>query len=101
MVFPEMPRVGRFARGDLLWRAGHDDLPAAPTAVGTKVDYMICGLDHIEVMFDAEHRMARVGKTVQAVEQSRDVRKVQTRGGLIEDVEHVPPSEAWTTRLRA
>ena len=101
MVFPEMPRVGRFTLGDLLWRAGHDDLPAAPTAVGTKVEYMICGLDHIEAMCDAEHRMARVGKTVQAVEQSRDVRKVQTRGGLRGCRARAPASEAWTTRLRA
>ena len=44
---------------------GHDGA-AAVAALGAQVDDVIGGLDHVQVMLDHQHRVARVGEALQA-----------------------------------
>lgn len=58
-------------------------------ALETQVDHVIGGLDHIEMMFDDHNGMPGVDEAVERVEQLLDIRKVQSRGRLVQDVEIV------------
>ena len=60
MCLQELPRIRPLGRGDLLGRAGRDDLAAGVTALGTEIDDMIGGLDHVEMVLDQDHRVPRV-----------------------------------------
>src|SRR4051812_2161728 len=78
-------RAGR-AR-DLLGRAAGDDLAAVLAALGTHVDDPVGRLDDVQVVLDDDDRVPLVDQAVQDVEQALDVREVQARGRLVEDVE--------------
>ena len=43
--------------------------------------------DDVEVVLDDEHGVARVGELLQHVDQLVDVRHVQSRGRLVEDID--------------
>ena len=51
-----------------------------------------------QVVLDDEHRVARVGQTIENVDQARDVRHVQTGRGLVEHVDR--PAGAAFGQLR-
>lgn len=55
----------RFARRDVFRRARHHHLPTRVPALRTQVYYVIGGLDHVQVMLDQEHSVARVHQAVQ------------------------------------
>ena len=82
------------ARGDLLGRAGDDDLAAAVAALGTEVDDAVGGLDDVEVVLDDEHGVAAVDEALQHDEQLAHVVEVQAGGRLVEDVERAPGAAA-------
>ena len=46
--------------GDLLRRPGRDHLSPGLAALGPEVDYPVGLLDHVQVVLDHEHRVARV-----------------------------------------
>lgn len=48
---------------------------------------MIGHLDDVQVVLNDEHRVARVGQTIENINQARDVRHVQTGRRLIEHVD--------------
>ena len=56
------PRNTPLLTRDLLWRAGGDDLAAASTAFGAKIDHPIGTLDNIQVMFDDDNRVAVINE---------------------------------------
>ena len=70
------PGMRRLACRNLLGRTRHHNLAARVAAFRPEIDYMVRGLDDIEVVLDHEHRMARVHQTVQAPEKALDIRKV-------------------------
>ena len=80
----------RLAGGDLLGRAGDDDLAAAVAAFGTEVDDAVGGLDDVEVVLDHEHGVAGVDEALQHDEQLAHVVEVQAGRRLVEDVERAP-----------
>src|SRR5947209_6537361 len=45
-------------RGDLVGRAGRDDMAAAVAPLGPEIDDPIRGLDDLQIMLDDEHRVA-------------------------------------------
>lgn len=73
-------------------RSGHDDFAATATSFGAKVDDVVGCFDNVEVVLDNDHRVARVDKSMEAVEQALDIRQVQARCWLVQDVEDVPPA---------
>ncbi len=64
-------------------------VPPPDAALGTEVDDPVGRLDHVEVVLDHEHRVARVDEPLQHVEQPAHVFEVQAGGGLVEDVDGV------------
>src|SRR5262249_359974 len=93
----ELPGVGGHNSRDLLRRALRDHRSPAIAALGTEVDDVIGGLDHVEVVLDPDRRVAAVGETPQYSEQALDVVEMESGGGLIEDVER--PSGGATRQL--
>ena len=61
--------------------------PPALAALGAEVDDPVGLLDHVEVVLDHEHRVARVDQPLQHLEQLLDVGEVQAGRRLVEDVE--------------
>ena len=61
----------------MLRRSDGDNLPALIASLGTKIDYPVGSLDHVEVVFDDNERAARVdqGNTVLVIEHNLDVIK--------------------------
>ncbi len=53
-----------FAGGKLFGRAGCDDGSALVAAAGAKVDDVVGGLDHIQVVLNDDQRVARVGQAM-------------------------------------
>jgi AcrR family transcriptional regulator len=62
--------------------------PACPPS-GPRSIHVVGGLDDVEVMLDHQHGVAGVHQAVEAFQQAFDIRQVQPRGRLIEDVERV------------
>ena len=56
----ELSRVRARGLGDRLGRPLGDDLTALLAALGPEVDDVVGLLDHVEVMLDHQHRVARV-----------------------------------------
>ena len=50
--------VGAARACDFFGSAGGDDAPAVFAAFGTKIDDMVRGFDHVEIVFDYKHRIA-------------------------------------------
>ena len=61
--------------------------PAAVAALRPHVDHPVGGLDDVQVVFDHQHGVARVGEALQDVEQLLDVGEVQAGGRLVQDVD--------------
>ena len=78
-------RVTAFRAGDFLRRALRDDLSAFVARFGTKVDDPIGALDHVEVVFDDDHRMTGVNQTLEHLEEHADVVEVQAGGRFVEE----------------
>src|SRR5471030_2666237 len=76
-------RVG----GDVFWRAGGDDLPAARAAFGAEVDDPVGRLDDVEVVLDDDQRVALVAQTVHHLQQQIDIVEVQAGGRFIQYIQ--------------
>src|SRR3984893_2553041 len=83
----ELPGVGIRRHGDFLGRALGHDLTAAVAALGSEVDDIVGGLDHVEVVLDHDDGVAGVRQPAEHFEQALDVVEVEPRCGLVEDVE--------------
>ena len=77
-------RLGLIA--DRFRRAGGHDPAATLSTFRSQIDHVARGLDDIEIVFDDHQRIARIAQLLQPVEQLRDVVKVQTGRGFIQDV---------------
>ena len=78
--------------------ARRDDLAAGRPAFGADVDDVVGDLDHVEVVFDDDDRIAAVDEFVQHVEQQADVLEMEPRRRFVEDVER--PREVAAQRRR-
>src|ERR1700688_2863280 len=72
---------------DVLRRSGSHDRSALLPALGTEVYYPIGALDHIEVVLDHDHGVARIAQAREYRQQQRDVVKVQPGRGFVEYVQ--------------
>ena len=63
------------------------EAPAGVAPLRAEVDHPVGGPDHVEVVLDDDHRVARVGEPPQGGEQARDVLEVEAGGRLVEEEE--------------
>ena len=73
----------------LLVVALKDDVSALAARSGAQIDDVVGNADHLAVMLDEQHRVARVTQAANRVFHLLDIVVVQTRAGLIQDIEHV------------
>src|ERR687897_3629243 len=73
--------------GHLFGGACRDDLAARVAALGTEVDDVVCGPDHIQVVLDDDDGVPRVHEPVQYGEQLLHVREVEPGRRLVQDVD--------------
>ncbi len=76
--------------GQLFRRAHGHHLPAARSPLGAHVDQPVGGFDHIQIVLNDHHGVARIHELVQHLQQQVDVGKVQARGGFIQNVKRAP-----------
>src|SRR5579863_6649726 len=67
---------------------GSDDLPAVLTGAWAEVDYVICGGDHFQTVFDDEAGVAKIAQAAQDIDQAAGVAMVQPDGRLVENVKN-------------
>src|SRR5437762_11305482 len=65
------------AGSDLLWSPRADYLAAFGTTLGAKVDDPVGCFDDIQVVFDDQHRIAGVHKTMQYLQKFLNIVKMQ------------------------
>ena len=87
--FQKASRVGSSAGRDVFRSSGNHNLAAGVSTVGSEIDHVIGGLDHIEMVFDQKHRMAGIDETIQRVQQTLDVGEMQPRCRFVQDVDRV------------
>lgn len=85
----ELAGVAFLALGDLLGRAGDDDLPAAIAALRAQINHVIAGLDDVQIMLDDEHGIACVRQTGEHLHKPVAVGHVQAGRGLVEHIERL------------
>src|SRR5699024_7058589 len=87
-VFFDIPaRVGDGIVRHLLRRSLGDDGSSPVSALRSDVDDVVRRLDHIQVMFDNHHRVAALCQPLQNIDQLVHIGKMQTRGGLVQNVD--------------
>lgn len=77
----DRPRILRHRPG----RSLEDDVAAHRAATGTELDEPVAGLQHLDVVLDEENGVARLHHRVEEVEDTADVARVETVGGLVHD----------------
>ena len=75
--------------GNLLGCALRDDETSAAAAFGTEVEEVIDGLEDIEIVLNDDDCVAAVNEFFEHGHQYPDVFKVQSGGGLIQNVERL------------
>src|SRR4030095_10093406 len=75
---------------DLLRRTGSDEIAAAFAAFRPQVDDPIGALDHLQVVFNHNYRIARVSQLHQHLQQFLNVGEMQSGRRLIENVKSPP-----------
>ncbi len=75
-------------------RARADHSSARLAALRPQVDDPVRGPDHVEVVLDDHHGMARGNELAEGAQERGDVVEVQARGGLVEEEEGAPARAA-------
>ena len=73
--------------GDIFRDARGNHVSAGLAAFGAQVDDPIGGFYHVEIVFDDYDRIAQIDQSAQNGEQFFCIVEVQSRGGLVEDVQ--------------
>src|SRR6185437_8121427 len=68
--------------GDILGRAGGDDLAAAVAAFRAEIDDPVGGLDDLEVVLDDEHRVPGLHERVKHLQELADILEMEAGGWL-------------------
>jgi len=73
------------ARGDLLWSSFGDEVTTLIPGLRPKINDPICRLDHLEDMFDHQHRVTGIHEPLKDFQQHPNVLKVQAGGRFVEE----------------
>lgn len=66
------------------------DLTTSVPTFGTEVYYMVRTFDDVEVMFDNEHRIARVNEAREHFKELAHIVEMKARGRFVKDIEGLP-----------
>src|SRR5205823_13114990 len=77
-------------RGDLLRRTGPDEIAASFATFRSQIDNPVGALDHLEIVFNNNHRITRVAQLHQHLKQFLNVGELQSCRRLIENVKGAP-----------
>lgn len=83
-------RFGRglsFGSDDLFRGPFGDDEATGVAGFGAHIENPVRGLDHIEIVFDDDDRIADIDQAVEDLEKFGDIFEVESSGGFIEEVE--------------
>ena len=75
--------------GHRLRRASCDDVSAFVARAGTDVDDPVAGGDDVDVVLDDDDGVAGVDQAIELRDEALDVGRMESGGGLVEDVEGV------------
>src|SRR4051812_33188482 len=89
MRFQKSSRVRRLTLRNRLRRSRGDHFPTRMTTVGPEIDHVVRRLDDVEMMLDEQHGVPGVDEFVERLEQPLNVREMQARRWLVEDVDGV------------
>lgn len=80
-----------FTAADLFRRAGRNNASAVFARAGTEIEYPVgfCGNAHIVLRHD--HRIAALNQPVENPHQLVHIRRMQPRGGLVQQIERFTP----------
>ncbi|CAK9134584.1 unnamed protein product, partial [Ilex paraguariensis] len=73
----------------ILGRAGRDDAAAVLSAFGAEVDDPVGLGDHVQVMLDDDHAVARIDQAVQHADELVHIGHVQAHRGFVQHIERV------------
>jgi len=69
-----------------------DHFSSPVPAFRTQVDQVICGFDHIHLMFDNQHCVSGIHKPVQDIQKVLNIRNMKTGSWFIQNVQGFPGS---------
>src|SRR6266545_1100449 len=93
-----LSRITARQLGNLLRRACSHDLAATLSAFGSQVNDPVRALDHLQVMFNHDHRVTCVAQLHQNLQQFFDIDEMQSGRRFIEDVKR--PASRLFRKLR-
>ena len=67
--------------------AGGYDISAAIAALGAKINDVVGGFDHVQIVLDNQHRVPRVHQFLQHLDELVHIRRVQAGGRLVQDID--------------
>src|SRR4051812_43349490 len=85
----EIARRTRRAMLHVFWRALKNDFAAALASAGTDFDDLIGDADQRFFVLDDTDRVAAIAERDDCAHEAINVRRMQSDGGLVEDIEHV------------
>ena len=74
--------------------AGCHNAAAAAAAFRSQVNDIVGALDHIQIVLNNDHRIARVHQFVQHFDQTMHIGHMQTGGGFVQNIHGLPGSAA-------
>ena len=86
-MLQEVTRVRFFDLGDLFRRSDRNDMAAACAAFWPHVDQVIGHLDDVEVVFDDDDGVAFFDKTIERMNETGNVVRVEANGRFVENVD--------------
>ena len=72
--FQVLPGIALFHLGHFLRGAGGDHITTAAAALRTQINDIICGFDHIQIVFNHQNRVAGIHQSLQDINQFMNVR---------------------------
>ena len=92
MLLHILSRIRYIALSDLLRRSPGNHRAALVTAFRPDINQIIRRLNHIQVMFNDNDRIAAVRQSAQNLDQLMDIGKMQSRRRLIQNVDRLSRS---------
>ena len=101
-LLEELPKHTKFHKGDTIVTSGYsavfpegipvgvvlgNEAAAAVAALGAQVDKVVRNLDHIQIVLNDQHRIAPIHQLLQNLNQLVDIRRVQARGRLVQNID--------------
>ena len=87
-----------FQRRDFFGRPGGDDVAPSFAPFGSQIDQPIGALDHVEVVFDDDHRVASIDQSAEDIEQTANLVKMQAGRRFVKQIQCLAGIDAGELR---